>query len=119
MDTKHLLYGIGGFILGGFIVSLAATTFEKPAPHTDAQVIASLKEKNGDAFDKAYIEHMIVHHQSAVDMSVLAADRAKHEEIKKLGKDIIATQSKEIDMLQRWQVEWDYKDAPVSHRTHQ
>lgn len=30
MDTKALLYGIIGFILGGLVVSIAATTFNKP-----------------------------------------------------------------------------------------
>lgn len=30
MDTKALLYGIVGFILGGLLVSIAATTFDKP-----------------------------------------------------------------------------------------
>jgi hypothetical protein len=31
METKPLLYGIIGFILGGLLVSVAATTFDKPA----------------------------------------------------------------------------------------
>jgi hypothetical protein len=30
MDTKALLYGVVGFILGGLLVSVAATTFDKP-----------------------------------------------------------------------------------------
>ena len=39
MDTKALLYGIIGFILGGLLVSIAATTFDKPTeanPHSTA-----------------------------------------------------------------------------------
>jgi hypothetical protein len=31
METKSLLYGIIGFILGGLLVAVAATTFDKPA----------------------------------------------------------------------------------------
>ncbi|GEM_PF-4830850 len=31
MDTKVLLAGIVGFLLGGLLVSVAAVTFEKPA----------------------------------------------------------------------------------------
>ena len=31
MDTKSLLFGIVGFILGGLLVSTAATTFDKPS----------------------------------------------------------------------------------------
>jgi hypothetical protein len=30
METKTLLAGLIGFFLGGLIVSIAATTFEKP-----------------------------------------------------------------------------------------
>jgi len=41
MDTKALLYGVIGFILGGLLVSIAATTFEKDEiinnPTTDMQ----------------------------------------------------------------------------------
>lgn len=32
METKPLLYGIIGFLLGGLLVSIAATTFDKPEP---------------------------------------------------------------------------------------
>jgi hypothetical protein len=31
METKPLLYGIIGFILGALLVSIAATTFDKPS----------------------------------------------------------------------------------------
>lgn len=30
METKSLLYGLVGFFLGGLLVSIAATTFDKP-----------------------------------------------------------------------------------------
>lgn len=31
MDTKPLIYGLIGFFIGGLLVSVAATTFEKDA----------------------------------------------------------------------------------------
>jgi hypothetical protein len=31
METKPLLYGLIGFFIGGLIVSIAATTFDKPS----------------------------------------------------------------------------------------
>ena len=37
METKPLLYGIIGFILGGLLVSIAATTFEKPEVERKSQ----------------------------------------------------------------------------------
>lgn len=30
METKPLLYGLIGFFMGGLLVSIAATTFDKP-----------------------------------------------------------------------------------------
>lgn len=35
MDTKPLLYGLIGFFLGGLLVSIAATTFDRPEPRHD------------------------------------------------------------------------------------
>lgn len=63
----------------------------------------------GDAFDKAFVEMMIVHHQGAVDMAELIPANAKHEELKKLGQDIITAQTKEIAMMKTWLKDWGYE----------
>jgi uncharacterized protein (DUF305 family) len=70
-----------------------------------------LEGKTGDEFDKAFIQAMRPHHQSAVDMAVLAETAAKHDEIKKLAKDIIAAQKKEIVTMTRWEQQWKYSDG--------
>lgn len=62
----------------------------------------------GDAFDKAFVEMMIVHHQGAVDMAELIPANARHEELKKLGKDIITAQTQEITMMKQWLIDWGY-----------
>ncbi|MBA3924087.1 MAG: DUF305 domain-containing protein [Nostocaceae cyanobacterium] len=117
MKHNPLLYGIIGFILGGLVVSIAATTFDKPktaAPATSgismSQMTASLKTKSGDDFDKAFIADMIAHHQSAIDMAKLSATNAKHQEVKDLSNNIISTQQKEITEMTDWQTQWDYTD---------
>lgn len=120
METKPLLYGLIGFFIGGFIVSVAATTMNKPAGNdmSMSQMVDSLKDKKGDDYDKAFIEEMIMHHQGAIDMAKLSADNAKHDAIKKLSNDILSAQSKEIDAMQTWQSEWGYKTTPQSHEAH-
>ena len=50
---------------------------------------------------------MIPHHQAAVDMARYLTG-AKHPELRKMGEEIIATQSKEIDQMKKWQIEWGY-----------
>lgn len=70
-----------------------------------------LESKTGDAFDAAFLEMMIVHHQGAITMADLAATRAKHDEIKALSNAIITAQNKEIADMQQWQMKWNYKST--------
>jgi uncharacterized protein (DUF305 family) len=69
---------------------------------------AILQGKTGDAFDKAFIEGMIPHHQGAIDMARAAQQSAKHQEIKDMAEDIISAQQSEIDMMRGWQLSWGY-----------
>lgn len=113
METKSLLFGLIGFFLGGLVVSVAATTFDKPNTTSDTsmtmdQMVDSLKDKRGDEFDKAFIAGMIAHHQGAVEMAKIAENNARHDEIKKMSRAIISTQNDEIEQMMQWQNEWGY-----------
>ena len=57
-------------------------------------------------FDRAFIDAMIPHHQSAIDMAKEAQARATHPEIKQLAAEIIAAQQREIDQMKAWRAEW-------------
>lgn len=129
MESKALLFGISGFILGGLVVSIAATTFEKsdnsnartsPGYSTMSMehMTASLADKEGDAYDQQFITSMIAHHASAVSMANLSPSRAKHNEIKQLSEDIIKAQEKEIQQMKQWQKEWGYYSGTKSHSAH-
>ena len=107
METKPLLFGLIGFFIGGLLVSIAATTFDKPETNM-SQMTSSLERKTGDEFDEAFIADMIEHHQTAVDMSKLSATNAKHSEVKQLSKDIVAAQEDEIKRMRQWQKDWGY-----------
>jgi uncharacterized protein (DUF305 family) len=116
METKPLIFGIVGFILGGLLVSIAATTFEKPKDAAMTSMTSSLQGKSGDAFDEAFVSGMITHHQDAIDMARMADSQAKHQEVKDLSKAIIDTQQKEIDQMKQWQKDWGHADSmPAGH----
>jgi uncharacterized protein (DUF305 family) len=52
-----------------------------------------------------------VHHQGAIDMANLVKDNAKHDELKSLANDILAAQSREIEMMRSWQTQWGYSST--------
>ena len=74
----------------------------------DYKMYAALK---GDAYDKAFIEGMIIHHEGAVEMAELALTSAKRQEIKDMAHDIITAQNKEIGDMKNWQREWSYTQS--------
>ena len=123
METKPLVYGLIGFFIGGLMVSIAAT-LQGDATHTNevsmSQMTEELRDKKGDEYDKVFISHMIAHHEAAVEMSQLSADRATHQELKKLSVDIVSAQQKEIAQMKQWQKDWGYmNDGSASdHMSH-
>lgn len=66
-------------------------------------MMAGLEGKTGDAFDKAFLEEMIMHHEGAVEMAKLVLANSKRPELIKLANDIISAQTKEIEMMKGWQ----------------
>lgn len=125
MNTKPLLYGLIGFFAGGLLVSIAATTFDKPKTEDKSSSSVSnlsmtdmsqmLEGKTGDEYDKAFIDGMIAHHEGAVVMAKLSGENAKHDEIKKLSQNIITSQESEIAEMKKWQREWGYEDSTPGH----
>lgn len=71
-----------------------------------ASMNANLEGKTGDAFDKAFITEMVMHHEGAVEMAELALTNAKRQEIKDLAKAIIAAQNTEIGQMKAWATAW-------------
>lgn len=69
-------------------------------------MMSGLEGKTGDAFDKAFIEEMIVHHQGAVDMANAVLANSKRPELIKLANEIISAQTKEIEMMEVWEEAW-------------
>ena len=122
METRSLLFAVIGFLLGGLVVSIAATQLDNDDDSGNggggmsmSEMSESLTDKSGDDFDAAFISAMIEHHEGAIDMAELAESRAEHDEIKQLSQDIIRAQEGEISQMQNWQREWGYTDEDADH----
>ena len=125
MDTKALATGVAGFLLGGLVVSVAATQLEDdPAGSgmTMSQMSDDLEGKSGDAYDEAFLVGMIEHHEGAIEMAERSAGQAKHAEIKELSREIIEAQEAEIERMRQWQQQWGYAGSAQGedgeHSTH-
>lgn len=69
-------------------------------------MMAGLEGKTGLEFDQVFLGEMIIHHQGAVDMAKQVLATSKRPELIKLANEIMAAQTKEIEMMKQWQTEW-------------
>jgi uncharacterized protein (DUF305 family) len=68
---------------------------------TDPQKLA-----NRNPFDKAFIDAMIPHHQSAVEMAEVASEKSRNPRIKRLAENIVSAQQTEIEQMKAWRDQW-------------
>jgi uncharacterized protein (DUF305 family) len=62
--------------------------------------------KNATDFDKEFIEQMIPHHQMAIMMARMLEAGTNRPEMQQLAKNIIKSQSEEIQQMQDWYTNW-------------
>ena len=59
-----------------------------------------------EPFDEAFIEAMIPHHRSAIQMANVALERTDNPQIRDLAGDIVRAQEREISQMQTWRENW-------------
>jgi uncharacterized protein (DUF305 family) len=61
----------------------------------------------GAEFDRAFIDAMVPHHESAIEMAEAAKEAGlTQEELIEVADAILATQQQEIDRMKEWRAEW-------------
>jgi uncharacterized protein (DUF305 family) len=61
---------------------------------------------NKEPFDEAFIEAMIPHHRSAIDMATVANQDSENPRIQELAENIVSAQKGEIEQMKRWREQW-------------
>lgn len=122
MKRDQLTYGLVGVLIGGVLVWFLAVSAVNNSVTGIMQMMGIRGGYQGtminsNTIDAHFIEQMIPHHEDAVTMAKLAEQNAKQSEIKTLAKNIIDSQSKEIDQMKSWYKEWFGKDVPQNEQT--
>jgi uncharacterized protein (DUF305 family) len=68
---------------------------------TDPEALA-----DSEPFDKAFIDAMIPHHESAISMAQVAYRQSNNPEIKTLAEGIVEAQTREITQMEAWRQQW-------------
>ena len=61
---------------------------------------------NQDPFDKAFIDAMIPHHESAIEMANVVLGKSENPEIREIAGAIVNAQVREIEQMRSWRDEW-------------
>jgi uncharacterized protein (DUF305 family) len=61
---------------------------------------------NREPFDRAFIDAMIPHHQSAIEMAQVASEKSNNPKINELAENIISAQQEEIEQMKQWRQDW-------------
>jgi uncharacterized protein (DUF305 family) len=62
--------------------------------------------RDADSFDEMFIDMMIPHHQSAIDMAGELQDETERPELQELASEIITAQQAEIEQMNEWRDAW-------------
>lgn len=71
-------------------------------------MMRELSQLEGDELDQAFLEDMVMHHQTAVMMSqmLLHHSLVEHDAVQPFAEEIVSTQRQEIHQMQTWLQEW-------------
>mgnify|MGYP003394068672 CR=1 FL=1 len=89
VTSQHMMGGVGMVHMGGMT--------------GDTQVLENIASSE---FDKEFLNQMIPHHEMAVAMGRMLAASTERSEMQTLAGQIIASQSREIDMMRGWLASW-------------
>lgn len=101
-DQEKEIAIMGKFISESPAIPSPEAVAFKQAMDSSMQSMMSAGTKIYNDIDKDFVAQMIPHHQSAVDMANAYLRYGSNEQLKKLSRDIVSSQSKEIGWLKEW-----------------
>ena len=82
-----------------------------PMGGMDHSMMKSAPDAANQPYDLQFLDTMVPHHQSAVDMAKMISGQTKNADLNKFAEAIIADQNKEIAQMKEWRGKW-YEGKP-------
>ena len=85
----------------------AESTMEMNEQDMEAMGMSDTRKlAQADPFDRAFIDEMIPHHESAIAMAEVARQKTEDPEIRKIATGIVSAQEQEIEQMKQWRRQW-------------
>ncbi|PMB03919.1 DUF305 domain-containing protein [Fischerella thermalis CCMEE 5273] len=118
MNTKFTIYSLVALLTSSTITILSITNSVKAHEQIQAQIPNPSPMHYGREIrvevDKPFIEMMIPHHQSAIEMAEITLSRSQNPEVRKLAESIIEEQTREIEQMRTWYKQWYGTEVPMT-----
>jgi len=106
MRPRTLMLGLALVLVLSATTALTLRRMAPAAAQMGPMSPTPLAQQSGDAFDRAWLQQMIMHHAMAVMMAQPVAAGAPHEELRDLATAITADQTREIAEMRGWLGDW-------------
>ena len=98
-------------LVTAFAFSLAGIAFAHNPNGKADPMNASLEALKGAEFEQSFLQQMIQHHRSGIEMAKLASDHTKRPELQQFAQKMSGAQQQEIDQMTKWLNDW-FKASP-------
>src|SRR5207245_11254773 len=89
-------------LFAAFTLITAAVTFAHNPNGKADPMNASLEALKGSEFEQSFLQQMIQHHRSGIEMAKLASDHTKRSELQQFASKMISMQEQEIEKMTGW-----------------
>lgn len=118
MNKKVAIHSLIALLTASSVTALsisdrASALDQTQAPRSVNTAQMQREMSKSSEVDRAFIEMMVPHHQSAIEMAEMALSKAKNPEVKKLAQNIIRDQNREIKQMQTWYKQWYGSEVPM------
>src|SRR5213593_4049482 len=93
-------------LLAAFTIITASSAFAHNPGGKPDPMNASLEKLKGAEFEQSFLQQMIQHHRSGIEMAKLISAQTTRTELRDFASKMIANQQQEIDKMSGWLKSW-------------